>query len=98
MRRIVGLFVAELVVVAIAVALISIAYIFVLPRYLDDRETYSALISGLVVVAVASGYVARRESPAIHRSTWPLTLAISGIATVATLLLSLFLILNTRGS
>lgn len=98
MRSIARFFIAESIVVAVAVALISSAYIFVLPRYFDDRRTYSVLILGLAIVAVASGYVARKEWVATRSGGWLLTLAISGIVTVATLLLSLFFILNNRGS
>lgn len=98
MRSIVRFFIAESVVVAVAVALISSVYIFVLPRYFDDRRTYSVLIWGLVIAAVASGYVARREWVTTRSGGWLLTLAISGIVTVATLLLSLFFISNSRGS
>lgn len=97
MRSIVRFFIAEAVVVAVAVALISSAYIFILPRYFDDRRTYSVLIGGLVIAAVASAYVARQWL-AGRSWGWSLTLAISGIVTIATLLLSLFLIVNSRGS
>ena len=98
MKSIVRFFIAESVVVAVAVSLISSAYILVLPRYFDNRMTYSVLIVGLAIAAVASGYVARREWVATRPWSWPLTFTISGIVAVVTLLFSLFFILNSRGS
>ncbi len=98
MKSIVKFFIAESVVVAAAVAIISSAYIFVLPQFFDDRKTYSVFVLGLAIAAVAGGYVARREWVPIRFSSWSLTFAISGIVTVVILLLSLFFIINSRGS
>jgi hypothetical protein len=98
MRGVVKLFLAESVVIAAAVALISSAYIFVLPRYFDERRTYSMLIVGLAIAAVAGGRVAHSVWVTGRSSGWLWTVAISGIVTAATLLLSLFFILNSQGS
>jgi hypothetical protein len=98
MRSMVKLFVAESVVIAAPVALISSAYIFVLPRYFDDRRTYSVLIVGVVIAAVAGACVAPSDWVTGRSSGWLWTTVISGIVTGTTLLFSLFFILNSQGS
>jgi hypothetical protein len=71
------------------------AYIFVIP---DDHRTYSALIVGLVLAAIASGYIARQAWLKSRLRGWLFVGSISAGVTVVTLLLSLFFILNSRGS
>lgn len=95
MRSIVRLFISESVVIAAGAALISNIYIFVLPRYFASQRTYSVLIVGLAIAAVLGAYVAHVTT---RSRGWLLTLAISGIVTAATLLLSLLFISNTLGS
>jgi hypothetical protein len=97
MRAIVKFVVVELVAAAVIVALISMVYIFVLPRYFDDRRTYSVLIAGLALAVVVSGNIAWRTWEIAPSWRWSLSIAISVAVTAVVLVLSLFVILGLRG-
>jgi hypothetical protein len=56
------------------------------------------LIVGLIFAALASGWGAWRELAVTSLRRWLFTGAIAAMASIATLYLSLFIILNTRGS
>jgi hypothetical protein len=98
MRSVIRLLVAEAAVIVVTVALISSTYIFVLPRYFDGRRTSSVLIVGLAIAAVAGACIARSAWMTRQPSGWVWTVAVSAIVTAATLLFSLFIILNTQGA
>jgi len=88
----------QIVVVVLATAAISIAYIYVLPRYFQDQPTYLILVAGLVCAAAASIRISRMNVDGWGKVGWGLALGIGGIAAGAALLLSLLFILNVRGS
>jgi hypothetical protein len=98
MRSIVRFVLMESVVTAIAAALISSVYIVVLPRYFHETRTYSVLVGGLAIAALVSGFVARTCWAPPQHVGWLLILTTSGAVTIATLLLTLLVILNTAGS
>jgi hypothetical protein len=97
-RRLLGFVMAEAAVVAIGVALLFIAYVIVIPRYFGGVATPSALIVGLGLVAIGSGYVAKRHFPKRSWQSRLGTVAVSVMATAATFVAALFFILNTRGA
>jgi NADH:ubiquinone oxidoreductase subunit 6 (subunit J) len=90
--------ITELSLIAIGVLLIAGSYIWVLPKFFHDHRTYSVLVMGLVLVAIASGLIARKAGANNQPRGWILVVCVSGAVTVLTLLLSLFFIVNTRGS
>lgn len=92
------LVIAELTLIAVGVVLIAGTYIWVLPKFFHDQKTYSVLVVGLVLVAVASGFIAHKAGANNRLPGWLLVVCVSGGATTITLLLSLFFIVNTRGS
>ena len=93
------LFLAEVAIVGVGVAIISATYIWILPRFFHDQKTYSVLIGGLLVIALGSGVIAfRATSPEGRIPAWLFVAVVSGVATVSAFLVSLFIILNTRGS
>jgi hypothetical protein len=98
MTNVLRLLFSELVVITIGVLLISGAYSFVIPKYFHDQRTYSALIVGLALVAIASGYIARQAWLKARLLGWLFVASVSAGVTAVTLLLSLFFILNSRGS
>ena len=98
MRAALKLFVAEAVVTAIAVALIADAYDVLLPEYFNGQKTYSVLVVGLVLIAVASGYIAHHMWPTRHKPGWFVLSGISTGITILTFLLCLFFIVRSRGS
>ena len=99
MKSALRLWIRQLAIVVIAVALISGIYIFVIPLDYDSAGTATILPIGLILAALASGYTARQSWAG--KSTllgWLVAVSISVCATVVTLLFSLFFIVNTRGS
>jgi hypothetical protein len=96
--NILKLAIAELALIAIGVVLIAGTYIWVLPKFFHDHKTYSVLVVGLFLVAVASGFIAHKCGQNNQPQGWILVACVSGAVTVLTLLLSLFFIVNTRGS
>lgn len=87
--------IAEYVVIAVTVAIVSGAYLFVLPRYFDDRETSCIVGVGVVAGAMARGTWARWFGT--HRwPRWWLTVTICASVVVAIVGLSLYVILDRR--
>jgi hypothetical protein len=98
MTNAVKIVIAELGVAAVGVFLISASYLFVIPTYFNDQSTYSALAVGVVLVAVASAYIAHRVSPTSGPLRWIAVASTSVAVAVVTLLISMFFIINARGS
>jgi hypothetical protein len=98
MRGTLKLFVLELFVVAIAVGVISACYILVAPKFLNDQRTYSILTCGLVFAAFVGGFIAHRNLERGRPYKYLVTVSIGAAVLFGTLLFSLFLILNIRGS
>jgi hypothetical protein len=94
MRDVAKIIFAELVVITIGVASIAVFYIFVIPHY----STYIPLVLGLILIATASGYVARKLPVQNRMVRWITVAIISAAATIITLNLALFWIVNVRGS
>ena len=94
MRDVAKICLAELVIVAVGTVSIAVFYIFVIPHY----STYLPLILGLAIVAIASGYVARKLQVKNRKVGWIAVAVIGVTATVLTLNLALFWIVNVRGS
>jgi hypothetical protein len=94
MRDVAKIVFAELVIVALGVVSIAVFYISVIPHY----STYFPLVLGLAVVAIASGYVARKLLVKNRKVGWIAVAIISTAATVLALNLALFWIVNVRGS
>lgn len=87
--------IAEYVVIAVTVAIVSGAYLLVLPRYFDDRETSCIVGVGVVAGAMARGTWARWFGT--HRwPRWWLTVTICASVVVAIVGLSLYVILDRR--
>lgn len=84
----------ELVIVAIGVVSIAEFYIFVSPHC----SSYFPLIIGLALVAIASGYIARKLLVKKRKVGWTAVAIISAAATILTLNLALFWTVNARGS
>jgi hypothetical protein len=82
---------AEWIVIGINVALVSGAYIFVLPRYFHDREITSILFVGLTAGAAVRASLWRWG---IRLPRFWLTVAICGSVTVAIFAFSLCVILD----
>ena len=92
------LFVIGIFAVACGVSFISGAYVWVLPRLSADSATDSVLVLGLVAVALVTGYYASESRAESAPLNWPLILAFSGTSTIVTLVVSLYIMLNLRGS
>lgn len=80
--------IAELAVAALGVSLISGSYLLLIPRYLNDQGTYSALVIRLGLVAAMSAYIARRISRTRRPLHWMAVASISVAVTVVTVLVS----------
>ena len=90
-----------LIVAAVVASSIGAVYVFVLPKFFPGPEwgTYSPLILGIILAALIGGYIGYRV-PSIGRLSVKISLGFCYAAVVFTLIsyLSLFIILNTRGS
>jgi hypothetical protein len=98
MRKPMKVLVAEAIIVLVTAALISGTYSFILPRYFDGYRTFSVLVIGLMLAALASGYIYRSAMQSTTLWSWLLTILISGVVTFLAFSLSMLVIVNTRGS
>ena len=80
---------------------IGTVYAFVLPRFFPGSGwgTYSPLIAGIIIATLIGGYIGYRV-PATDKLRVKISLGLCYAAVVASLVsyLSLFIIVNTRGS
>lgn len=86
--------IAEWIVIAATVALVSGAYLLVPPRYFDDREASFVIFVGLAAGATVGGSLWRWG---IKLSRLWLTVTICGAATAAIFAFSLYIILDRQG-
>ena len=86
------------IVVALATSLISVVYIFVLPRFFPDLTTGTPLIVGLVACALAAGRVAWNEASGGEDNKFCWGMVVGSIAAAATLFVSVGLLVSFRGS
>jgi hypothetical protein len=101
MKKAVSAILWALIVVAIFGASIGAVYAFVLPKFFPGPGwgTYSPLILGIIVATLIGGYIGYRV-PATDKLSIKVSCGFCYAAAVAGLVsyVSLFIILNTRGS
>jgi hypothetical protein len=97
MPRMIRFIGVETLVVVVSVAVISSAYIFVIPFLLEGRSTSLVMLVGLALEAYVGAYVARGYWKGVSDVSWFAAAAISVVVVAVTLYLSLLLIVNTRG-
>lgn len=85
------------VVVLLTVGIVA-GYVVVMPRWSPDLRTYAVFALGLLLAGLIGGYVAHSLATRGRRMHWVRVLAMGGLVTAVTALLSLFLMLNMRGS
>lgn len=99
MRSIKKSILASIMTVVTTTALISAFYTIAIPTIAPTYKTYSILVGGIIISAIIGGYIGHQtytnEKPFI-RIGFGMCYAL--VIVVSVVLLSLFLILNVRGS
>jgi len=98
MRRGVVVLVKEAIIVAIATSVVTVGYVFVIPRFFAGLTTNALLVGGLAVAALAGGRVAWAEAIGSEDARFCWAIATGGVAAVVTLFVSLGLIVSFRGA
>lgn len=101
MKKIIFSVLLALIVVAIFATTIGVVYVFVLPKFFPAPGwgMHSPLILGIILATLIGGYIGYRV-PSIDRLSVKISLGFCYAVVVFTLVsyLSLFIIVNTRGS
>lgn len=100
MTNIVSLVIKLLVIIVVFVVIIAAIYVWILPSFLQGYKTYSFLVIGAIGSAALGGYSCYKATNALTSYAARLIMSSFAGVIVAALVvaLSLFIILNTRGT